>query len=443
MRILLADDEVSILKTLGDALRDAGHELVGVSSGDEALRQLKEEEFDCVVSDIRMPGASGMEVLRTAQGTPSKPDVVLITGYATVEDAVAAIKAGAHDYVAKPFLNEDVVLKVERAGELRRLRAENFRLKREIEGKYAFANIVGESPAMKKVFEQVEAVCESEFCVLIVGESGTGKELVARAVHHHSPRKGGAFVAVSSSAAPESLLQDELFGHEKGAFTDARSRHAGCFEQADGGTLFLDDIDDMPLAMQAKLLRVLQEKEFTRLGGEKSIRVDVRVVAAAKTDLRALVERNGFREDLYYRLAELFVFLPPLRERIEDVPLLVEHFLGLHEGEKHFRLAPGAQSALAAHAWPGNVRELENCVKRAIALSPGEEIPAGLFLPAARASAGGEGPLGSLKEAVSQAEKEHIGRVLRACSGNRTRAAEALGISRKNLWEKMKRHVLE
>jgi len=440
LKVLLADDERAIAVTLGDALREAGHEVTVVGDGTAAVAALEAGPFDVVVSDVRMPGMDGMAVLVRAKAKDPRTEVILITGFGTVESAVEAMKAGAFHYVQKPFYNEAIVALLKRIEELRALRPSDAEPV-EMEG------LVGGSEPMRQVFAVLRRAAPSDASVLIEGESGTGKELVARAVHNLSPRRARPFVAISCAAIPETLLESELFGHEKGAFTDAKDRKIGRFERADGGTVFLDDVDDMPVAMQVKLLRVLQEKEIERLGGQKPIPVDVRVVAATKVDLQDAVREGAFREDLYWRLNVVGVLLPALRERPGDVPSLVEHFVRLYGRGRKFTVPPGVLDDMQAYLWPGNVRELENAVERAIALSAPDGVLEKEYLLRSRGERPPPGPAGgtvrTLKEAGAAAEKDAILAGLRLTQGHRARAAKVLGISRKGLWEKMRHHGIE
>jgi DNA-binding NtrC family response regulator len=453
MKILLADDEKSLRVTLTDDLEEAGHEVRAVADGDAALAALQEEEPDCVLTDLRMPGASGMEVLQAA--VARELPVVVLTGAGSVATAVEAMKKGAYDYLEKPFLNEEVVLLIDRLAERQALRGEVDRLQQALEGRRGFAALLGESPAMQKVVARARAAARTEAGILIVGESGTGKEVLARAIHEESQRGAGPFVPIACGVLAESLLEDELFGHEKGAFTGAGERRRGRFEAASGGTVFLDDIDDMPLPTQVKLLRVLQERVIERLGGAERVPVDIRVIAASKVDLRELVADGRFREDLYYRLNVVTIKLPPLRRRREDIPLLVQHFLARHGGAGEPVVAPEALARLQEAQWPGNVRQLENAVVRGLALAPpGAETVsprhllsettmlrrADLERAAEEQAPTPDAPAPRpLAEAVAAAERDAIDRALAATGGNRTRAAELLGISRKALWEKMKK----
>ncbi|MEQ1894511.1 MAG: sigma-54 dependent transcriptional regulator, partial [Planctomycetota bacterium] len=369
MRVLLAEDEETIAITLRHALEDAGHEVTHAAETKLALAELERVDPDVVLTDIRMPGAGGMEVLkRSVALDPTRP-VVLMTGYGTVEQAVEAMRIGAAHYIQKPFRNEAVVALVERFGRERRLEEANAALRAELSAVQSerMGEMVGGSSTMRAVFKRISTVAPTDATVLIEGESGTGKERVAKALHDRSARAKGPFVAISCAALPESLLEAELFGHERGAFTDAHKERKGRFELAQGGTLFLDDIDDMPLPTQVKLLRVLQERTFERLGSEETRKLDIRVVAATKKPLRELVRAGKFREDLFYRIHVVPVELPPLRERAGDVPLLLAHMLARFGQAKKYFVTTPTLNLLERYPWPGNVRELENAVQRAIA----------------------------------------------------------------------------
>ncbi|MCP3914181.1 MAG: sigma-54-dependent Fis family transcriptional regulator [bacterium] len=446
MKILLAEDEVTIFVTLRDALEEAGHEVIGATDTRSALDAL-ESDPDVVITDIRMPGEGGMAVLERAVELDAARPVILMTGYATVDNAVEAMRMGAVDYVQKPFHNEALVRRVDALGRVRDLEAENRELRGRLRKNEAFENVVGASEAMAAVFERVRTVAPSEATVLIQGESGTGKERIALAVHGESGRSEGPFVAISCAALPENLLEAELFGHEKGAFTDARKDRKGRFELADRGTLFLDDIDDMPLAMQVKLLRVLQEKSFERLGGETTRTADFRVVVATKVDLRSLVREGRFREDLFYRVNVVPVQLPPMRERQGDVPLLVQHMIERHGAGRGYKLSRSTMKMLERYPWPGNVRELENAVQRAIALAgDGDELSAEDLLPQdPRWRGATEVPdaVRPIREVAREAEIAHIRHVLELTGGHRSQTAELLGISRKVLWEKCRDYGIE
>jgi DNA-binding NtrC family response regulator len=446
MSILLADDEKTIQVTLKDALEEAGHTVVVAADGIEARQAIEERNFDAVVTDLKMPGMPGMEVLRLVKGRSPDTEVIVMTGYGTVESAVDAMKAGAYEYILKPFPNETVVLLLARIEEQRRVLAENRSLKEQLGRATRLEGIIGTSRAMRDVFQTIRLVAGQDTRVLVTGESGTGKELVARAIHNLSTRRAKPLVALSCASVPETLLEDTLFGHEKGAFTDARERRVGRFEYADGGTIFLDDIDDMPLPTQVKLLRVLQEGEIERLGGTAPIRVDVRVLAATKVDLLDAVNEGRFRQDLYYRLNVVPVTIPPLRDREEDLKLLAQHFVDLFAKGRSYRIEPETLDEMARYSWPGNVRELEHAIERAIALAGGGEVlrrehilgtkPVPERKPA-------PDRVCTLAEATAEAEKSAIRAALEHTRGRKAEAAQVLGVSRKNLWEKMKAYGME
>jgi len=447
MRVLLADDEVTIAVTLSDALREAGFEVLTVADTDAALQALEREEIDIVLTDIRMPGAGGMAVLeRSAELEPERP-VIIMTGFAAMEDAARALSLGAKFYVQKPFRNDSMVALVETWSRLRGLERENQRLRERLGDGGLFAEVVGTSTAMQGVFDRVRTVAPSEATVLIQGESGTGKERIALAIHNASRRAEGPFVAISCGALPESLLEAELFGFEKGAFTDAHKDRKGRFELASGGTIFLDDIDDMPLATQVKLLRVLQERRLEPLGSEETRDVDIRVLAATKVPLRELVRAGKFREDLFYRINVVPLELPPLREREGDVPPLVRFLIERHGGGRDYAVSTAALRALSRYPWPGNVRELENAVQRAIALAgEGRELSVDDMLPRDdrwRGAVEVPDEIRPLRDVLREREVEHIAHALELCGGHRSQTADALGISRKVLWEKMRDFGIE
>ena len=446
-RVLLAEDEVTIAVTLKDELEDAGYEVLAAEDTASALRLLDEADPDLVLTDIRMPGEGGMAVLQRSMELDSTRPVVIMTGYATVDQAVEAMRIGARHYVQKPFANEAMVQIVGEFSRLRLLERENRALRERLGGLEAFDGLVGSSAPMIQVLETIRTVAPTEVNVLIQGESGTGKERVALALHKASARAQGPFVATSCAALPETLLEAELFGHEKGAFTDAHKEKLGRFEQADGGTFFLDDIDDMPKTMQVKLLRVLQERSFERLGGEITRRVDIRVVAATKVPLRDEVRAGRFREDLYYRINVVPLLLPPLRERHGDVPLLAQHLIERHvERAGHagvdYEIDGPTLRAMERYPWPGNVRELENSIQRAIALAGrGRELKREHLLPVDgrwRGATEVAGEVRPLREVLRETERAHIQAALEQTGGHRTQTAELLGISRKVLWEKMR-----
>ena len=441
MEILLADDEKAIAITLGDDLERAKHRVTVVGDGLAAREQLESRRFDALITDMKMPGMSGLDLLKLVKEEHPDTQVIVITGYGTIESAVEAMKLGAFEYILKPFYNEEILHLLDRIAEIKDLRRENIELREELGQRYRFDNIIGRSKPMQEVFRLVKTVAPTDSNVLVEGESGTGKELIAKAVHHNSGRKEGGFVAFSCAEMTPSLLEDALFGHERGAFTDAREARKGLFERADGGTLFLDEIDDTPLSVQVKLLRVLQERQFERLGGQAVIDVDVRLVSATKVDLADAVREGTFREDLYYRLNVVPLKLPPLRERNGDVRLLVEHFLARYGRGRVYTIEDATLEKMERYSWPGNVRQLENAVERAIALAGEATVLSEDHLLADQrklAATGEGGEVKSLGDARREAEIRTIVAVLKHTGGHKAQAAKILGISRKNLWEKMR-----
>ncbi len=443
MKVLLVEDEETIAITLGDDLRDAEHEVIHTADGKEAVRILGEQTFDAVITDVRLPGADGLQVLKAAKAARPQTEVLVMTAFATVEDAVEALRQGADDYIQKPFSNDAVLERMKRVAKHRAVLDENRRLRDQLKGQQGgLPGVIGRSRLMLDVMKTVRTVAANDASVLIEGESGTGKERIAQALHRLSARKDKPFIALSCGALPENLLETELFGHEKGAFTDAGKKRRGRFEMADGGTFFLDDIDDMPMATQVKLLRVIQEREFERVGGEELIKVDIRIVSATKVPLMKHVKDGKFREDLFYRLNVVPVQLPPLRDRDGDVPLLVQHFLEALGDGRQFTVKTDVLEVMSDYTWPGNVRELENRVAQAIALSGTSTIlKKEHLLPVdkdRRAALDPPNELESLREVLVRAERAHLQQVLRAVGGHRTKAASVLGISRKVLWEKLK-----
>jgi DNA-binding NtrC family response regulator len=449
VRILLVEDEATIAVTLTDDLEAAGYEVKHVADGKAAISELGQTSYDVVITDVRLPGADGMQVLQAAKRARPDTEVLVMTAFATVEHAVEAMRLGADDYIPKPFLNEQVLERIQRIGKFRALLSENQRLREQLKDVHGqgLPGVIGQSRAMQTVVKTVRTVAPTDASVLIEGESGTGKERIARAIHQLSARKDKSFVALSCGALPDTLLETELFGHEKGAFTDAQKLRRGRFEVADGGTIFLDDIDDMPLSVQVKLLRVLQEREFERVGGESLVKVDIRVVAATKVPLLEHVRAGKFREDLYYRLNVVPVRLPPLREREGDMPMLVQHFVEKLGGGRALTVKTDVLEAMAEYSWPGNVRELENRIAQAVALSGGATVlKKEHLLPVDRSRRAALEPptaLRSLREVLVDAEREHLRAVLRGVGGHRTKAASVLGISRKVLWEKLKDYGIE
>jgi len=443
-RILIVDDEAGMRDMLSILLRKEGYGVAVADRAEKAIEMASKGEFDLVMSDISMPGKSGIEVLRQTKAASPDTPVILITAYASTESAVEALKLGAYDYLIKPFDVEELKNIVRNALEKRRLETENRVLKRELKRKIGSDTLVGEAPRMREVLALIERIAPTHSTVLIGGESGTGKELAARAIHAQSPRRDGPFVALHCGALPEALLESELFGYEKGAFTGAAQRKPGRLELADGGTLFLDEIGDVPLSIQVKLLRALQERTFERLGGIKSMTVDVRFVAATHRDLEAMARAGNFREDLLYRLSVVPIRIPPLRERPEDIPVLLHHFcaeLGRANGRPSLRLDPAAVTALAALPWPGNVRQLMNVVERLVVLADGDRIRAEDVereIGAARAIYS-TAP-SSLDVKRRDAERGALVEALDKTGGNRTVAARLLGISRRTLYNKLAEH---
>jgi two-component system, NtrC family, response regulator len=376
-RIFIVDDEPNVCRVLAALFQREGWDVLAFNRPDEALNALAENDVNVLITDLKMPGMTGMEFLQALRGRGCSVPVVMITGHGTIQSAVEAIKLGAFDYICKPFDMEAVKIAVERAASQSRLQEENAYLRQELAARYQFGNLIGSSPRVQEVYRLIEKAAGSRANVLVLGESGTGKELVARALHFNSPRSQKRFVAVSCAALPQDLLESELFGHEKGSFTGAAWQRAGRFELADGGTLFLDEIGDITAQTQTKLLRVLQEKEFERVGGSKPIKVDIRLVAATNRDLPAAIAKGEFREDLYYRLRVVEITLPPLRERREDIPLLVRHFIQKYaalDGKRVENVSEEALAAMLSYNWPGNIRELENAVEHALVMADDDTL---------------------------------------------------------------------
>ena len=376
-RILVVDDEKSMRDFLSIFLKKEGYSVATAEDGEKAIQLLQKDIYDLVLTDIRMPRRNGLDVLKMVKETSPETVVLIITAFASTETAVEAMKRGAYDYISKPFQIEEVKLVIRNALEKKQLKTDNLRLRRQLKEQTAFENIVGKSPVMQRVYEIVQKVADIKSNVLILGESGTGKELIAKAIHFNSVRKEAPFVVVNCGALPEPLLESELFGHTKGAFTGAHADKEGLFEVANGGTVFLDEIGETPSTIQVKLLRVLEEKEFRRIGGTHSIQVDIRIIAATNKDLEKAVAEGRFREDLYYRLDVIPIHLPPLRERIEDIPWLTDHFLtkcSQASGQPAKHLTPEAMRLLQVHEWRGNVRELENVIERVVAMASGDTL---------------------------------------------------------------------
>ena len=454
--ILVIEDKESMAQMLSQAIEGEGYHVDVAKDGAEGIQKFKDNPYDLVISDLKLPYKSGMEVLEAVKEHSPLVPIILMTAYGSIETAVKAVKLGAYDFLTKPFDPDHLLILIGKALEKRRLMTENIIFRDEFSRKLKLPRIIGKSPKLLEVMDQVQKVAQSKATVLLLGESGTGKELFARAVHYLSPRREGSFVAINCAAIPRDLLETELFGHEKGAFTGAIGRKLGKFELSNKGTLFLDEIGDMDLALQAKLLRVLEGSEFMRVGGVSKIKVDVRVVAATNHDLQAAIADQKFREDLYYRIAVFPVTIPPLRERKEDIPPLVEHFVHhfCHELKKPVKtLTPEAMEQLINHPWGGNVRELQNAIERAMILSDGDLItPDQLALKVRGESSTGppvlSGPVeGTLHEvsnaAARAAEEQLIRKVLKETGGNKTRAAEILQVSYKTLLTKIKDFEVE
>jgi putative PEP-CTERM system response regulator len=437
VKILVVDDEAIIRESLRDWLSDAGHQVLTAEDGFQALKMIEKEKPGIAIVDLVMPGMDGIELLKRAKEISPSIEVIIVTAYGSIPTAITAMKEGAYDYIEKPFCPEKAELLIERLVEHQGLLEENISLHQRLEERYRFENIIAKSPKMQQVIEVIKVVAKSNATVLITGESGTGKELVARAIHSQSYRKDKPFIAVSCAALPESLLESELFGHEKGAFTGAHVQRRGKFEIANRGTLFLDEIGEMSANIQVHLLRVLEEKEFTRVGGNELIKVDVRVISATNKDMKKAVASGQFREDLYYRLNVVTIELPPLRERKEDIPLLAQHFLKKFAVENQKEItgfSPEASDFLLKYDWPGNVRELENAIERAIILAKNSYIDAA-DMPQENLQLVQSTPVGKSLEEV---EKEHILNVLSETGGNYSQAARILGISRITLYNKMR-----
>jgi len=451
-RILVVDDEKGMREFLSIMLKKEGHDPVVAENGQKALKLLKDDIFDLVITDVRMPKAGGVDVLKAAKESSPETVVIMITAYATAETAVEAMKEGAYDYIMKPFKVDEIKLIIRNALESRRLKAENVMLKRELEAGRGMENFVGRSSAMRKVFDLIEKVADSTSTVLISGESGTGKELAARAIHNLGPRKGKPFVYIHCGALPEQLLESELFGHMKGSFTGAVENKEGLFEVADGGTAFLDEVTETTVSFQVKLLHFIQEKEFKRVGGTSDIRVDVRIIAATNKDIMEEIKKSSFREDLFYRLNVIPLHMPPLRERQEDIPPLIEHFLKKYRKDGGpERVSSDALELLLRYGWKGNVRELENVVERACALSEGRVITPE-HLPLEVSGNGrrvcpvpSDVPEGGmdLERQLDDLEKSYLLKALERTGGAKMEAARLLGLSFPSLRHRLKKYGID
>ncbi len=453
-KILVVDDEKSMCDFLEIMLRKEGYDVTCTTSGEKALQLLEDSLYSMVLTDVRMPGVDGFDVLRKTKEISPDTVVIMITAYGSPEGAVTAMKEGAYDYITKPFRIEEVKLTIRKALERSNLLKENILLRQEIEERYKFWNIIGKSPKMQRIYDLVEKVSQTKANVLITGESGTGKELVAKAIHYNSPRKNRAFVTLNCGAIPENLLESELFGHMKGAFTGAIANKRGLLEIADGGTLFMDEVGELPFPLQVKLLRVIQEREFKRVGGTEDLKVDVRIISASNQDLEQKVIQGDFREDLFYRLNVIQIKLPPLRERKEDIPLLVNHFIkkySLDTGKEIKGISPEALGLLLSYGFPGNVRELENIIERSITLETSsmiterhirsylnermisKSIPPSLEIPE-------EGI--DLNKVVEDLEKAFILKALEQTGGVKKKAAELLGMNFRAMRYKLAKYGL-
>ena len=447
--VLIVDDEKNYLVVLEALLGPEGYEIMTVDNAQAALGLIQETDLDLVITDMKMPGMSGMALLEAAKKIRPEMPVIMMTAYGTIEMAVEAMKKQAYDYITKPFQNEELKLTVRKALQNHRLIKENRLLSEALSDRYQYGNIIGKSKPMLEIYDLIRKVAQSRATVLITGPSGTGKELIAKAIHYDSPRKGRPFISVNCGALTETLLESELFGHEKGAFTGAISMKKGRFELADEGTLFLDEVGEMPPSLQVKLLRVLQEMEFERVGGTKTIRVDVRVLSASNRNLKEDVAEGLFREDLFYRLNVIHIEIPPLRERKEDIRLLVQHFIDKYredEGKEKIELAPETWKALYNYPWPGNVRELENVIERAVVLNSGaliefadlppefsekpQELDIDLFIS----------PDAELQPTLEKIEEKLIRRALMQANNVQAHAAEMLGITKSLIQHKMKKY---
>ncbi|PYV45910.1 MAG: DNA-binding response regulator [Acidobacteria bacterium] len=449
--ILVVDDETELREAISAYLKQEGYEIQQASSGEQALDSLKKNAFDILITDMKLPGVDGKTVLQEALAIYPEIIGIIITGYGTIESAVQAMKSGAYDYIAKPFQLVEMSLLIKQALERRRLKEENAYLKTQLKEKYRFESIIGNSKPMQEIFQLVDTIAATNSTILITGETGTGKELIAKAIHFNSQRKDQKIVSINCGAIPETLLESELFGHVKGAFTGAHQTRIGKFEQAHRGTIFLDEIGNMSPSLQVKLLRVLQEREFERVGGVEPVRVDVRIIAATSANLKDMVERNEFRSDLYYRLNVIPIHLPALKDRREDIPLLTKHFIEKYCQNSNFELKTLSQEAmkmLMTYNWPGNIRQLENAIERAVALGgtrnlifssdlPSEiqKTNANLFLSEIYIPDEGV----NFKTEISHVEKELILQSLKKSGGNKKQAAKLLNLKRTTLIEKLKR----
>ena len=449
-QILIVDDQVNTCKSLQAILKKSGYHSDYTQSAEEALRRIQDAHYDIVISDIRIPGMDGMALLEELKKIQPSLVVIMITGYATIKSAVEAIQKGAYDYLPKPFTPDEVRVIIERAVERSRLEAENILLRRHLQAQRPFENILGSSPALQRVFEMIEKVADTDSSILLTGETGTGKELVARAIHDRSRRRGKLFFPLNCGALAEGVLESELFGHVKGAFTGAVATRKGLIEAADGGTLFLDEISETTPPFQVKLLRVLQEGEFMRVGDPHPLRVNIRIIAATNRDLERAVERREFRQDLFYRLKGIAIHLPPLRDRLDDIPLLAYHFLAKYRRDrKAERIDPQALKALQAYKWPGNIRELEHVIEYALSMAEQENIQI-TDLPeefvnrvADRVSSPESWANAPFSKAKEEFEKIYITQILKESNWNISEASRKAQMFRQNLQQKIRKYGIK
>ncbi len=439
--ILVVDDEVAIRESLKDWLMEDGYSVALAVDGENAIAMVQESQYDVILLDLKMPGIDGLETMRRIKEISPDSEVLMMTAYASVDTAVQAMKEGAFDYLVKPFDPDEVELQIKKILALREMRLENIMLRKRLEAQYQYDEIIGKSEAMQEIFDLIDRVAPSDSTVLITGESGTGKELIAQALHGNSNRCFMPFVAINCGALPDSLLESELFGYEKGAFTGADHTKRGRFEMAQGGTVLLDEIGDISLKTQVDLLRVLQQKEIIRLGGESTIDVDVRILAATNRDLKASIAKGDFREDLFYRLNVIAIHVPPLRERGEDIPLLTNAFVKqrcMEMNKALVKISPGAMRQLMDYHWPGNVRELENVIERALVIGSGGEIMTD-DLPFSR----GDTYASDSPKSLKMMEKAHISRILEQANWNISKAAREMDIDRQTLYNKMSKYAIK
>ncbi len=442
-KILIVEDDDLMQGMLKDSLNNSGYEVTLASDGLEGLRKFQKSDYDLVLLDIKLPKMNGIKLLQKIKEISPETIVIIMTAFGTVETAVQAMKIGAYDYITKPFLSDELILIMQKGLELQKLKRENILLRKELKHEFSLGNIIGKSKVMQEVYQLIEIIAPSRCTVLIQGESGTGKELVAEAIHHLSAQKDKPLIKVSCGALPETLLESELFGHERGAFTNACKLKKGRFELAHQSTIFLDDVDDMSSVVQMRLLRVLQEREFERVGGTETIKVNLRIIAASKADLFTLVKEGKFREDLYYRLNVVPIILPPLHARKRDIPLLVNHFLNNYNIQlnKNVEISTEALQRMMNYNWPGNIRELENLIERLVTISVkdkiiNQDLPEYLRIKKKWSS-------NKIKIVVQEVEKEHIIKILEQTNWKKNETAEILGITTKSLWEKMKKYNIK